>query len=137
MLNIKKVRPMFNRIVTTMDKYETDQYQGSLVDTQKQKGTIKEYQKVVAVGTTVRDIKVGDTVIIDPTRYMVVKHNDKSLKKNLVGDEIGIGYKFNTMMLDGKEHLILFDQDISYIVDEYEEKQDPVIIQAERPNIVV
>lgn len=137
---IKKVKPLFNRIITTMNKYEKDQYNGNLLDTSKQKGTIKEYQTVVSVGTTVRDIKEGDEVIIDPTRYMVVKHNDKSLKNNIVGDELNIGYKFNTIMIDGVEHLLLFDQDISYIIEDSEEKEDPaepMIIQPEKPSLII
>ena len=137
---IKKVKPMFNRVITTMDVYETDQYKGNMLDITKQKGTIKEYQTVVAVGTTVRDIKAGDEVIIDPTRYMIVKHNDKSIKKNIVGDELNVGYDIPTMKLDGKEHLLLFDQDISYIIEDSEEVEDPAeskIIKPEKPSIII
>ena len=140
MKKLIKVKPMFNRIVTTMDTYEKDQYNGTLLDTSKQKGSLKEYQTVLAVGTSVRDIKEGDIVCIDPTRYMVTKHRDKSLQGNIMGDDIAIGYKFNTIELDDKECLLLFDQDISFIVEESEDVDDPtgpLIIQPERPNIVV
>ena len=88
MKKLLKVKPMFNRIITTMDVYEKDQYNGHVIDTTKQKGSLKEYQTVLSVGTTVRDIKEGDLVCIDPTRYMVTKHRDKSLHNNIVGDEI-------------------------------------------------
>ena len=131
---------MFNRIITTMDVYEKDQYNGHVIDTTKQKGSLKEYQTVLSVGTTVRDIKEGDLVCIDPTRYMVTKHRDKSLHNNIVGDEISIGYKFNTIKLDDKECLVLYDQDISFIVERYEEIDDPTgprIIQPEKPKIIV
>lgn len=137
---IKKVKPMFNRLITTMDIYETDQYKNGMLDITKQKGSVKEYQTVVAVGTTVRDIKVGDEVLIDPTRYMTVKHNDKSLKKNVVGDELKVGYDIPTIKLDGKDHLLLFDQDISYIIEDSEEVEDPaepLIIKPEKPSIIL
>lgn len=120
--------------------YEKDQYNGNLLDTTKQKGSLKEYQTVLAVGTTVRDIKVGDLVCIDPTRYMVTKHREKSLQGNIMGDDMAIGYKFNTIKLGNDECLMLFDQDISFIVEESEDVDDPtgpLIIQPERPNIVV
>lgn len=140
MKKLNKIRPMFNRIVTTMDTYEKDQYRGALLDTSKQKGSLKEYQTVLAVGTTVRDIKEGDLVCIDPTRYMVTKHRDKSLQGNIMGDDMAIGYKFNTIRLDDKECLMLFDQDISFIVEDYEDVEDPtgpLIIQPEKPKIIV
>lgn len=140
MKKLLKVKPMFNRIITTMDVYEKDQYNGHVIDTTKQKGSLKEYQTVLSVGTTVRDIKEGDLVCIDPTRYMVTKHRDKSLHNNIVGDEVSIGYKFNTIKLDDKECLVLYDQDISFIIKQYEEIDDPTgprIIQPEKPKIIV
>lgn len=140
MKKLLKVKPMFNRIITTMNTYEEDQYDGVILDTSKQKGSLKEYQEVISVGTTVRDIKEGDTVCIDPTRYMVVKHNDKSLKNGIMGDDMKVGYKFNTIRLDDKECLVLYDQDISFIVEESEEVENPkgpMIIQPEKPSIIV
>lgn len=140
MVVLKKIKPMFNMLVTTMDTYEKDQYKGGIIDTSRQKGSLKEYQTVLAVGPSVRDIKEGDVVCINPTRYMVTKHKDKSLQNNIVGDEIVIGYKFNTLKMDGKECLMLYDQDISFIVEDSEEVEDPaepLIIQPEKPSIIV
>lgn len=140
MKKLIKVTPLFNRIITTMDTYEKDQYNGSLLDTSKQRGSLKEYQTVLAVGTTVRDIKVGDLVCIDPTRYMVTKHRDKSLQGNIMGDDMAIGYKFNTIKLGDKECLMLFDQDVSFIIEESEDVEDqaaPIIIQPDKPSIIV
>lgn len=140
MKKLNKIKPMFNRIVTTMDTYDKDQYNGNLLDTTKQKGSLKEYQTVLAVGTTVRDIKVGDLVCIDPTRYMVTKHREKSLQGNIMGDDMAVGYKFNTIKLGDDECLMLFDQDISFIVEDSEDVEDqtaPLIIQPEKPSIIV
>ena len=140
MKKLNKIRPMFNRVVTTMNTYEQDQYVNGLLDISKAKGSLKEYQTVLAVGTTVRDIKEGDVVCIDPTRYMITKHRDKSLQGNIMGDDIAVGYKFNTIKLKDKDCLMLFDQDISFIVEDSEDVEDPTgphIIQPERPNIIV
>lgn len=140
MKKLIKIKPMWNRIITTMDVYEHDQYKGGLIDTSKAKGSLKEYQTVVAVGTTVRDIKEGDLVCINPIRYMDVKHEDKSIRNNIVGDNMTVEYKFNTINLDDKECLVLFDQDVDFIVEESKEVEDytgPTIIKQERPSIIV
>lgn len=63
MLKIKKIKPMFNRILVTADKYENDVKQGGVVVVTA--GTLKEYQKVISVGDTVRGIKEGDFVLIN------------------------------------------------------------------------
>lgn len=140
MKKLISIKPLFNKIVTTMDCYEEDQMSGSIIDTRKTKGSLKEYQTVVAVGSTVRDINVGDVVAINPTRYAVMKHEDKSLKNGVIGDNVVMGYKFNTITLNNKEHLMLYDQDIDFIVLESEDVEDstsPIIIQPEKPKIIV
>lgn len=139
MKNLISITPMFNRIVTTMDTYESDQFTNGLIDKSRSKGSLKEYQTVISVGTTVRDIKVGDIVCINPTRYMITKHNDKSLKNGVIGDSVSVGYKFNTIKLDNKECLMLYDQDIDFIINESEDVDDsgPKIIQPEKPDIIL
>ena len=131
---------MFNKLVTTMDCYETDQMVNGVIDTRKTQGSLKEYQTVVAVGSTVRDIEVGDVVAINPTRYAVMKHEDKSLKNGVIGDNMVMGYKFNTITLNDKEHLMLYDQDIDFVVlasEDIEDSTGPAIIQPEKPKIIV
>lgn len=137
MKKLIKVKPMFNRIITTMNTYTEDQYIGGIIDTNKAKGSLKEYQTVVAVGTTIRDIKVGDVVCIDPTRYMVTKHNEGSLKGGIISDNMTIGYKFNTIELNGESCLMLYDQDITFIIEESEEVKDSTIVAPDKPNIIV
>lgn len=140
MKKLIKVRPMFNRIITTMDTYETDQMSNGVIDSRKTQGSLKEYQTVVAVGNTVKDINVGDVVAINPTRYAVMKHEDKSLKNGVIGDNMVMGYKFNTITINDKEHLMLYDQDIDFVVEESEDVEDktgPIIIPPTKPDIIV
>jgi threonine dehydrogenase-like Zn-dependent dehydrogenase len=137
---LKKVKPMFNRLITTMDSYEKDQYINGVIDSRKQKGTMKEYQTVVSVGDTVRGINEGDIVCINPTRYAVMKHNDKSMQNGIIGDNMVLGYKFNTITIDGKEHLMLYDQDIDFVVVESEDVEDqsaPLLIQPEEKKFII
>lgn len=136
MKKLIKIQPLFNKVITTMDSYEEDQYVGGVIDSTKTKGSLKEYQTVIAVGDTVRNIKVGDVVCIDPTRYSVMKHNDKSLKNGIIGDNMILGYRFNTVNLDDKECLVLYDQDISFIVSESKEVPNSSIKMSDTSKIL-
>lgn len=129
MLNITKVKPMFNVIVTTADKYEEDTKTGSIIDPTKSRGTLKEYQTVVAVGASVRDINVGDKVMIDPTRYAVMKHKKGSLKDGVITDNPVVGFNFNVVPINGVPHLLLFDSDIKFVFEgeEVPDEEEPMI----------
>ena len=135
---VKKIKPLFNYIITTMDKYQSDGKIGDLIV--KQRGTLKEYQKVVAVGNSVREIKEGDVVMIDPTRYAVMKHEKGSLKDGIVEDNPVMSYNFKTVEMDGVEYLLLYDSDIKYIIEDYteddEEAQSSLILPDKKEIIV-
>lgn len=124
-LNIKKIRPMFNQVITTMDKYSDDEMKtGSIIDVSKVNNPIKEYQKVVAVGPMVKNIEVGDIVMINPKRYGKVCHKEGSLKDGIITDNPVVSYNFNVIELNHTPFLLLLDQDIDFIVEEYEEVED-------------
>lgn len=141
MLKVKKIKPMFTALITTMDKYEHDMMVGaSLIDVTKREGNLKEYQRVLAVGSAVKDIKVGDLVWINPTRFGVKKHKEGSLKDGVITDNPIIAYNFDVVEMDGKQCLLLQDKDIDFIIEEYEEVPDPTpspIIQPEKKRLIV
>lgn len=125
MLVIKKIQPMYTKILTTMCKYEEDELTaGGLIDSTKTQGTLKEYQTVVAVGNSVRNVKVGDLVCINPERYAVKKHEAGSLKDGVITDNPVIKYNFNIMELEGVPHLLLDENDVSFIITDYEEVKE-------------
>lgn len=126
MIKIKKIKPMFTAILTTMDTYEDDVTCNSIIV--KTKGTIKEYQKVVAVGDTVRSVKVGDLVCINPKRYAVVKHQEGSLQDGVVSDNPVVRYNFDIIEMNDTPYLLLQDSDISYIIEEFEEIKNEKLI---------
>lgn len=132
---------MFTALITTMDKYEHDvTTRGGLIDTTKQQGGLKEYQTVLAVGSSVRDIKVGDIVCVNPTRFAVRKHQAGTLKDGIVADNPITTYNFDVVEMDGKQCLLLQDRDIDFIIEEYEEVPDPTpspIIQPEKKKLIV
>ena len=121
MLNIKKVRPLFTKIVTTCERYEEDQKTGVLIDTRKQAGAVKEYQTVVAVGSNPAGIKVGDVVMINPMRYAVMKHENGSIKDGVIKDNPVVGYQLPVIELNGVPHLLLETADVEFVIEDYEE----------------
>lgn len=132
---------MFTALVTTMDKYEHDERTaGGLIDTTKQQGSLKEYQRVLAIGSSVRDIKVGDLVCVNPTRFAVKQHQAGSLKDGVVTDNPTIKYNFDVVEMDGKQCLLLQDRDIDFVIEEYEEVPDPIpspLIKPEEKKLIV
>lgn len=126
MLKIKKIKPMFTSLITTMNKYEQDaRTKGGLIDTNKQQGSIKEYQTVVAVGDSVRNIKVGDLVCINPDRFAVKKHREGSLKDGVITDNPVMTYNFDIVEMEEVPYLLLQDRDIEFIIEEFEDVPDP------------
>jgi hypothetical protein len=131
MLNITKIRPMANYLVTTKDEYtEDDVKKGGLMI--KTVGSLKEYQKVVAVGPMVRGIQVGDLVCINPKRYAQYKHKPGSLKDGVITDNPVVSYNFNVIELDHISHLLLTDQDIDFVIEEWNDEKEP-----EKSNIII
>lgn len=141
MLKVKKIKPLFTSIITTMEKYTEDVKTASgLIDTTKQQGGLKEYQTVLAVGGSVRDIKVGDLVCVNPARFAVRKHQAGSLKDGVITDNPVTTYNFDVVEMDGKHCLLLQDRDIDFIIEEFEEVPDPTpstIIQPEKKKLIV
>ena len=67
MLHIKSIHPTFNHVLVTADKFDKDMVQNGVIIAGK--GDLKLWQTVVATGSTVRDIKVGDKVMIIPDHF--------------------------------------------------------------------
>lgn len=134
---IKKVKPMFNGLITTMNRYEQDvKVKGTdLIDSSKS-NAVKEYQTVVAVGPMVRGIEVGDTVFINPNRYAVMKHKAGSLQDGVIKDNPVIGYNFDIVEIEGVNHLYLQDSDVKFVAEIEEFNENP-LIYTEKPEIIV
>ena len=130
---------MFTALITTMDKYEQDMTTGGLINVTKMQGGLKEYQTVLAVGGSVRDIKVGDLVCVNPTRFAVKKHQAGSLKDGVISDNPVTTYNFDVVEMDGKQCLLLQDRDIDFIIEDWEEIPDnpSSIIQPEKKPLII
>lgn len=129
MLHIKSIKPLFNKIVTSGDKYEEDMIDGGVITANK--GDLKLYQTVIAVGSVVRDIQVGDKVMINPMNYAVRRYDKNSIQNDLDNNKI-IEFKFPWITIDDengkpKDCLLLDDRDIKFVF-EGEEKSDSIIM---------
>lgn len=120
-LKLKKVKPLMYNLITTMDTYEADVVDSlGLIDVTKRVGALKEYQKVVAVGPFVKEIKEGDLVCINPIRFGVKQHKEGTLKDGILTDNPVIKYNFDVIEINDVPHLMLRDSDISFVVEEFE-----------------
>lgn len=128
MLHIKKIKPLFTSVITTGDRFEKDMIsQGIIV---AKKDDLKLWQKVIAVGPAVRDIKEGDMVMIKVDNYAIKKY-DKNSIQNDIDNNPSLGYAFNWVTIDNekgepKECLLLNDRDLLYSF-EGEEKEESLI----------
>lgn len=146
MIVVKKIKPMFTSVITTADMMEDkDMMVGGLIDVRKSKKTIKEFQKVIAIGPHVNGISVGDLVCVNPTRFGKPYQKKNSLNQAVEEYETMISYQFDFIEIDGNMCLKLQDRDIDYVVEEFEEKEDfnpnPLIVTEEhlrgKPGIIL
>lgn len=122
----KKIVPRYNQIITTAYKFEEDQTEGGIVNIAKKKNDYSTQQKVVAVGSTAREIKEGDWIEIDFGKGRYVEYSEAFLRKNqtLAGldplarashlNTPGISIRYPIVMIDGVEHFLIYDDDILY-----------------------
>lgn len=123
MLKIHKIKPVYTRIITTANKYESSQKTGNLLDVNKLEGRYKEYQTVVRVGSSVREVKEGDVILIDPSRYMKRQFSDNSLREDFVENPI-VEINIPTVTMDDTDYFMIEERDIAYIIEESEEVPD-------------
>ena len=128
-MNIKKIKPMFTAVVVTANIYPRDYKEHNIISPKANK--LKEYQKVVAVGDSCRDIKEGDLVCIDLLRYAKRKYKKNSVKSDMeeLTNEI-VSYNVPQIKINGQDCLYLDIRDIRYIVQDYDDKEneEPTII---------
>jgi hypothetical protein len=111
-------------IVTTGDRFTEDMTDGGVIVAKK--GDLKLWQKVISVGSSVRDVAPGDMVMINADHYAVKKYNKNSVQNDLDNNPV-LSYKFNWVTIDDKngnpqDCLLLDNRDILYAFEGKEEK---------------
>ena len=133
MIKLKKIKPLFTRILVTMDMYTEDVAVNGII--RHKSGEVKEIQKVISVGDSVRNVQEDDLVCIDPKRYEVKKYREDTLKGDLMTNQV-IGYNIPQVEIDGKMCMLLDSGDIKYVVEKYEDIPDSKIISTQKEIII-
>lgn len=146
MFKIKKIKPLFNQIVTTMDMYDANMKVGNLIDTTRA-NTIKEYQTILAVGPMVKakgDLKVGDVVFINPKRFTTMEHkhglaNEDNVQKDNMHINFNIPHYPVYDREDGscREVLLISDNDIFFSAEGEEFEENPTIVTEDKPALTL
>ena len=120
--NLKKVTPMANGVITTANKEIKKTESGLILSNDE--SAVSTLQTIISVGlmANARGLEPGMVVVVNFNRYL-----DTTQKKdayNVDKDEHYTAekfYKIPQLILNGEECLCLYDNDIEYIVDEYEQ----------------
>ena len=129
MLHVTKIKPLFDHLLITADRFDKDMIHNGVIVAGK--GDLKLWQTVVAVGSVVRDIKVGDKVMINPNDFAVKKYNKNSVQNDLDNNPV-LTYNFPFETVDDekgnpKDYLYISDRDVKYVF-EGTEKDDSLIL---------
>ena len=127
-MRIKKIKPTYTTVITTAVKFDKDDKQNGVITAKK--GDLKLYQRVVAVGSMVREFKVGDLVMINAENYAKKKYSATSIQNDMDNNPT-LKYEFNWVTMENEngeleDYLMLNDRDILYSF-EGEEVDEPVI----------
>lgn len=137
MLHVTKIKPLFDHLLITADKFEKDMVHNGVIIAGK--GDLKLWQTVVAVGSVVRDIKVGDKVIINPNDFAVKKYNKNSVQNDLDNNPV-LTYNFPFETVDDekgepKDYLYISDRNVKYVF-EGTEKEESLILPGKKKLIL-
>ena len=77
------------------------------------------------VGSAVREVKEGDVVLIDPSRYMKRKFSDNSLREDFVENPI-VEINIPTVTMNDEDYFMIEERDIAYVIADSEEVPDPL-----------
>ena len=76
------------------------------------------------------DIKEGDVVQINLTRFKVMnhRHDGTLIQDNVEKDNATIDFNVQTIELDGKTCFMIQDRDVDFVVEEYEDEPEAKIV---------
>lgn len=137
MLHVTKIKPLFDHLLITADRFDKDMVHNGVIVAGK--GDLKLWQTVVAVGSVVRDIKVGDKVMINPNDFAVKKYNKNSVQNDLDNNPV-LTYNFPFETVDDekgnpKDYLYISDRNVKYVFEGIE-KDDSLILPG-KPKLII
>lgn len=124
MLKLRKIKPIGSQVLVTENLYGWDDKNESGIILHN-RGDVKTYQEVIAVGKDVTFTKPGDIVEINFYKYAELDRDPDSLK-SIVGSSRMVNLRLNEVEMEGTDGnsvtCFLIDQrDIKYILEDYDE----------------
>lgn len=98
----------------TAEVNEKDLKEGSIIVGYK--GDYKYVQEVLAIGSSVHDIKVGDRVGVNLMRYAELKHNEGSLRNGVVCDNPVVRYHMKVFERGARRAMLIDCRDIEVVL---------------------
>ena len=137
MLHITKIKPRANYMLVTADTFDKDMIEKEVIVAKK--GDLKLWQSVLAIGPMIRNIEIGDKVMINPMKYAVRKYNQNSVQNDLDNNPV-LSYNFPFETIEDSEGnpqecLYISDDAVKYAF-EGEEKDDALIIPGKKKFII-
>ena len=139
MIKLIKITPMSTAIITTADRYGEIKTVAGIIDDSKS-GSLKEFQKVLSIGSMVRVVKVGDLVCLNPSNYAVHKFNKGETRELTEAYNPVTRYNFNFMEINNEVCIKFQENDVDFIVDEFEEIEDipePIIKETQGTQLIL
>ena len=118
-IKINEIKPLFTTIITTLDVYEEDLIENGVLKAPQ--GSLRMYQTVLAVGSSVRDIKVGDTVLLNFKDYIIRKYKENSIKEDMSAQEDEYVFDIPRVLIGGKICGKFQDRDVEGVITDFEE----------------
>ena len=118
-IRINEIQPLFTTIITTLDIYEEDLIENGVLKAPQ--GALRMYQKVLAVGSSVRDVKVGDIVLLNFENYIKRKFKENSIKEDMSAQEDEYVYDIPRILIGGKICGKFQDRDVEGVITDFEE----------------
>ncbi len=121
-----KIKPRVNEIVITANVIAVENKEGKIINKDEQQLFFDEFQEVLAVGSVVRDINVGDIICVNPKRFAKYEKQKTRLKAVTEGyEEVLVGYDFPLVETCRYGNVMLItDSDVRYIVDGFCEEEN-------------
>lgn len=131
-MKLKKIKPLFTGIVVSANRYTEDAVtESGLVKTGQLAGNVKEYQTVLEIGSSVRDIAVGDTVVLNFQNFLVKdKRRPENDESSVRSDFMNPTYTLELPIVDvaDKEVMLLDQRDIMFVAEVEEPKKSKLIL---------
>lgn len=139
MLKITKIKPMFTDLIITADRFDKDVFEEGILVANR--GDLKPYQTVVSIGNAVREIEVGNKVMVNFEAYAEHKVPVGSVKEKMDVPNPVIDYHIPWVNITDEQgndamYIRISVNDVEYVF-EGEEIDTPDIIQVSKPDILL